>query len=148
MQGLGQQNFGVDNSVSNRVVLLLSSECELSEGGLVSGRVFNVDEVLVVRDAVILWQLEEANQSLKQGSPAKQSRPSTQTAKDTDCFQNGNQPTMHSNVAPYKRITHIQAIETATTDGSLFMLLAANHFLTIAWCTLCPSWLDIRSALL
>lgn len=53
VEWLGQQDFGITHGVADRVVLLLPGEGELREGCLVAWCVLDVDEVLVVWDAVI-----------------------------------------------------------------------------------------------
>lgn len=69
MQRLRQQDLGVSHGVSDRVVFLLPREGELRERRLVAGRVLDVDEVLVIRDAVVLWQLEQTDEGLEQRGP-------------------------------------------------------------------------------
>lgn len=74
MQRLGQQDLRIPHSFSDGVVLFLSSKRQLRERRLITGRVLDVDEVLVVRDAVVFRQLEQANESLEQGSPGDTGR--------------------------------------------------------------------------
>lgn len=81
MQRLSQQNLGVADCLSNRVVFLLPGKGQLRESCLVARRVFDVDEVLVVGNAVILWQFKQTNQGLQQRSPAK--REQSQRANPT-----------------------------------------------------------------
>lgn len=69
MQRLGQQDLGIAHSFSDGVVLFLPGKRKLRERRLITGRVFDVDEVLVVRDAVVFRQLEQTNESLQQRSP-------------------------------------------------------------------------------
>lgn len=74
MQRLGQQDLRIADSFSDGVVLFLSSKRQLRERRLITGRVLDVDEVLVVRDAVVFRQLEQANESLEQRSPGDTGR--------------------------------------------------------------------------
>ena len=64
MERLGQQDFRIANSFSNGIMFLLPSKGQLRESGLVTWCVFDVNEVLIVWDAVILWQFKEADQGL------------------------------------------------------------------------------------
>lgn len=69
MERLGQQDLGITDRLSDGVVLFSPCKRELRERRLIPGRVFDVDEVLVVRDAVVFRQLEQTNESLEQRSP-------------------------------------------------------------------------------
>ena len=64
VERLGQQDLRIANSLSNGIVFLLPSEGQLRERRLVTWRVLDVDEVLIVWDAVVLWQLKETYQGL------------------------------------------------------------------------------------
>lgn len=50
-------------------MLLFPSKRELRERRLVAWRVFNVNEVLVIWDAVVFWQLKQTNEGLEQRGP-------------------------------------------------------------------------------
>lgn len=50
-------------------MLLFPSKRQLRERRLVAWRVFNVNEVLVIWDAVIFWQLKQTNEGLEQRGP-------------------------------------------------------------------------------
>lgn len=69
VERLGKQDLWIANGVSNRVMLFFPCKCQLRECSLITGRVFNVDKMLVIRDAVIFWQLKQTNESLKQRGP-------------------------------------------------------------------------------
>lgn len=69
MERLGQQDLWVADGVADRVVLLLPREGQLRECRLVSWSVFNIDEVLVIWDAVIFGQLKQTDESLEQRGP-------------------------------------------------------------------------------
>ena len=112
VEGLGQQDLGVADSLSYGVMLLLASEGELGEGRLVTGRVLDVYEVLVVGDAVILGELEQTNQSLEERGPGEREGGSVNL--DTS-------PKQH----------HVSVCVCVCRPGV---------FLTRAWCTRCPSW--------
>jgi len=59
-----------------------SSDLNRANFNLVSGRVFDVDEVLVIGDGVVLRQLKDANQGLEQGAP----EPGVGAAHQGRCF--------------------------------------------------------------
>lgn len=71
VERLGQVDPRVVHHLPYRIVFFLPSEGELGERGLVPGGVLDVDEVLLVRDSVVLGQLKEANEGLQQRSPAR-----------------------------------------------------------------------------
>lgn len=69
MQWLGQQDFWIANSISNWVVLLLPGKGQLWEGSLIARCVFDVNEVLIVWDAVVFRKLKETDEGLEQWGP-------------------------------------------------------------------------------
>lgn len=77
---MGQQYFRVADGISDRVVLLLPSKGQLRESSLIAGCIFNVDEMLVVRDAVVFGQLKETDEGLEQRRPYTTHNPLTRLA--------------------------------------------------------------------
>lgn len=69
MKRLCQKDLWIPNSVSNGVMLLFPSKRQLRERRLVPWCIFNVNEVLVIWDAVVFWQLKQTNEGLEQRSP-------------------------------------------------------------------------------
>lgn len=67
-------------------MFLLASECQLRESRLVARCVLDVDEVLVVRDAVVLRQLEQSNQSLQDGRPADERFKKNASRSQVRCY--------------------------------------------------------------
>lgn len=71
MERLGQMDPRVVHHLTYRIVFFFPSEGKLRERGLIPGGVLYVDEVLLVRDSVVLGQLKEANEGLQQRSPVR-----------------------------------------------------------------------------
>lgn len=66
---LGQMDFWIPDSVSDGIVLLFPCKRQLRESRLVARRLFDVNEVLVVRDAVVFRQFKQADEGLEQRGP-------------------------------------------------------------------------------
>lgn len=75
VQRLCQVDPGIVHHLPHGIVFLLPRKGQLGECSLVARGVLDVNEVLLIRDRVVLRQLKEPNQGLQQGNPgSKQGR--------------------------------------------------------------------------
>lgn len=74
MKRLGQVDLWIPDGVPNGIVLLLPGKGQLRERRLVARRLLDVDKVLVVRDAVVFRQFEQADEGLEQRGPGRKVR--------------------------------------------------------------------------
>lgn len=86
----------IPDGVSDGIVLLLPCERQLRERRLVARRLLDVDEVLVVRDAVVFRQFKQADEGLEQRGPGHKARNvSIQSAKAPERSMRAATPTSH-----------------------------------------------------
>lgn len=83
MQRLGQMDLWIPHGVSDGIVLLLPRERQLRERRLVARRLLDVDEVLVVRHAVVLGQLKQADEGLEQRRPGSETHVIVNVGRDS-----------------------------------------------------------------
>lgn len=74
VQRLCQVDSRVVHHLTYRIVFLLPSKGQLGECSLIAWSIFYVNEMLLVRDGVILRQLKEANEGLQQRDPGGKER--------------------------------------------------------------------------
>lgn len=69
VERLCQMDSRIVHHLTYRIVFFLPSKGQLGECSLIAWSIFYVNEVLLVRDCVILRQLKEANEGLQQRNP-------------------------------------------------------------------------------
>lgn len=69
VEGLCQVDSRIVHHLPHRIVFFPASKGQLRECSLVAWSILDVNEVLLVRDRVVLGQLKEANESLQQRNP-------------------------------------------------------------------------------